>query len=228
MSQFRLFRSVVAGALLAVMPVAGAANAQTSNPSVAAATCVGGPRALTKQEDSMVNDYEILVARANSQHTPVPAITPEVAALIACTAGSPAAPAASAPASTTSASPTTAATTCTGGPRMLSKQESDMVNEYEISVIRAGSQGMPPPAMTPDVAALIACSTGSPVASTATSAKPAAGAAAAAVCVGGPRPLTKQENSMVNDYEILLAKANSQHTTPPTLSPDVAALIACS
>jgi hypothetical protein len=33
---------------------------------------------------------------------------------------------------------------------------------------------------------------------------------------------------MVNDYEILLAKANSQHTTPPTLSPDVAALIACS
>jgi hypothetical protein len=32
----------------------------------------------------MINDYEILVARANSKHTPVPTISPDVAGLIAC------------------------------------------------------------------------------------------------------------------------------------------------
>jgi hypothetical protein len=84
MSQFRLFRSVVAGVVLAFVPVAGAANAQGSDQSVTMATCAGGPRALTKQENSIVNDYEILLAKANSKHTPVPDLSPDVAALISC------------------------------------------------------------------------------------------------------------------------------------------------
>jgi hypothetical protein len=42
---------------------------------------VGG---LSKAQLSEINDYEILVARANSKHTPVPQISPEVAAYIAC------------------------------------------------------------------------------------------------------------------------------------------------
>jgi hypothetical protein len=32
---------------------------------------------------------------------------------------------------------------------------------------------------------------------------------------------------MINDFEILVARANSQHTAAPTPSADVAALIAC-
>jgi hypothetical protein len=84
MSQFRLFRSVVAGVLLTLAPAAVAANAQVSAPTVAAATCPGGPRALTKTEDSIVNDYEILLAKANSQHTSPPDLSPDVAALLAC------------------------------------------------------------------------------------------------------------------------------------------------
>ena len=39
---------------------------------------------LSKAQLSMINDYEILVARANSKHTAVPPIPPEVAAFIAC------------------------------------------------------------------------------------------------------------------------------------------------
>jgi hypothetical protein len=84
MSQFRLFRSVVAGVLLTLAPAAVAANAQVSAATVAAATCPGGPRALTKTEDSIVNDYEILLAKANSQHTSPPDLSPDVAALLAC------------------------------------------------------------------------------------------------------------------------------------------------
>jgi hypothetical protein len=84
MIQIRLFRSLALGVLLGLVPMAGAANAQGSTQSVTLATCVGGPRALTKQENSIVNDYEMLLARANSHHTPVPDLSPDVAALIAC------------------------------------------------------------------------------------------------------------------------------------------------
>jgi hypothetical protein len=81
MKRFRLFQSAVAGLLLAVAPLASAANAQTT----AAATCPGGgPRELTKDENSRVNDYEILLAKANSAHTTPPDLSPDIAALIAC------------------------------------------------------------------------------------------------------------------------------------------------
>jgi hypothetical protein len=228
MSQFRLFRSAVAGVLLTVAPVAGVVNAQTSSPTVATVACPGGgPRALTKQEDSMVNDYEILLARANSKHTPPPDLSPDVAALIACSSGSPVAPTPAAPAAASTSAAPAAAAVCVGAPRPLTQQEQSLVNEYQILVIKAGSQNTPVPPVPPDVAALMACSSASPT--TPTAAAPSASAAPkAATCPGGgPRALTKQEDSMVNDYEILLAKANSAHTPPPDLSPDVAALIAC-
>jgi hypothetical protein len=133
-----------------------------STNSSALSTCPGGgPRALTKQEDSIVNDYEILLARANSHHTPVPDLSPDVAALIACTSGGGVAPTSSSPApSSSSSTPTkpSVAATCIGGPRALTKQENSIVNDYEILVAKANSAHTPLPDLSPDVAALIACS----------------------------------------------------------------------
>jgi hypothetical protein len=54
----------------------------SSTPAAATFTCP--PDGLSKDQLSMINDYEILVARANSKHTPVPDPAPEVAAFITC------------------------------------------------------------------------------------------------------------------------------------------------
>ncbi|MGI9149151.1 MAG: hypothetical protein ACR2IK_21810 [Chloroflexota bacterium] len=46
-------------------------------------------------------------------------------------------------------------------------------------------------------------------------------------CAAATRSLTKPELSLVNDYEIAIAKAASNFTAPPVMSPDVSALIGC-
>src|SRR5579862_4277415 len=132
MSQFRLLLSVAAGVLLALAPFASPTNAQT----VTAVTCPGGgPRDLTKAENSRVNDYEILLAKAQSQHTTPPDLSPDVAALLACSSGGPVAPITSS-GTTTSSGPTTGSPTASscpgGGPRPLTKAENSRVNDYEI------------------------------------------------------------------------------------------------
>lgn len=69
-------------------PASGTATTATSSSSSSSAmkgaTCVAATRALTQQEFNTVNEYEIMVAKANSAHTPVPAMSPDVAALIGC------------------------------------------------------------------------------------------------------------------------------------------------
>ena len=160
MNRFGLFQSVVAGLLLTVAPLASAANAQ----SAAAATCPGGgPRELTKDENSRVNDYEILLAKANSAHTTPPDLSPDVAALIACTAGGAVTPTQSTGTPANATSSASVAVCPGGGPRELTKDENSRVNDYEILLAKANSAHTTPPDLSPDIAALISCTAGAPV-----------------------------------------------------------------
>jgi hypothetical protein len=149
-------RIVAAATLLSLAPAAGVANAQTP-------TCVAATGPLTTQQQSIVNDYEILVARAQSKHTPIPIMSDQVAVLIGCL--SPASQtgsttASNTTASTTSTTPTgTAAVTATAPcpPNGLSKAQLSMINDYEILVARANSKHTAVPAEPQDIANLIAC-----------------------------------------------------------------------
>jgi hypothetical protein len=70
-------------------PTSGATtNSSAPSPSMStpakAPTCVEANNTLTSLQFNTVNEYAILVARANSAHTPVPTMSPEVTALIGC------------------------------------------------------------------------------------------------------------------------------------------------
>ena len=82
MNLSRLSRMMVAVSVLAVAPVGGVASAQVS--ATAPITCAIAQGPLTAQQESVVNDYEVQVARANARHTPVPVMPDEVFVLIGC------------------------------------------------------------------------------------------------------------------------------------------------
>src|SRR5262249_19801109 len=42
------------------------------------------PNGLSKAQLSQINDYEVLAAKANARHTPVPEVPSDVAALLTC------------------------------------------------------------------------------------------------------------------------------------------------
>jgi hypothetical protein len=152
-------RVIAVVALLTIGPATGIAVAQSAPTSTT--TCAAATGTLTEQQQSLVNDYEILVARANSKHTAVPQMPDEVAVLIGCLS----------PASQTGGTATTASTSATVAP--------------------SGTAVVQSTRMCP------------------------------------PDGLTKDQLSLINDYEILVAKANSKHTTVPPEPPDISALIAC-
>jgi hypothetical protein len=153
--------------MLILAPSASVASAQTAAPTTATSVCAIALGPLTKQQESLVNDYEILVNKANNAHTAVPPMPDNVAILIGCTS----------PASTTPAATGTTTSTST--------------------------------------------SSTSTTASTPTSGQPSA----TFVCPN--TGLTRAQRSMINDYEVLVAKANSAHTPVPPIPQDVANFISC-
>src|SRR5579871_3331481 len=171
MNLSRVSRIVVAVSLMAIAPVGGVANAQTSG--TAPVTCAIAQGPLTAQQESVVNNYEVQVAKANAKHTPVPVMPDEVFVLIGCvspasqTGGQTAAPAsstASTPASTstststqtststsTSTTATAPTTTFTCPPNGLSKDQLSQINDYEILVAKANSKHTAVPQASPEV-----------------------------------------------------------------------------
>jgi hypothetical protein len=140
----------------------------------------------------------------------------------------------------TSVAEAQSAPTCVIAQRDLTTQEQSEVNDYEVQVARANSKHTEIPVMPDTVVALIGCE--SPASQTASSSEtstattttttttsssgtPASSSASTFTCPAAG--LSKQQESMINDFEILVARANSQHTPVPTPSDDVAALIAC-
>ena len=176
----RLARIVVTASVLVLLPVGSVASAQT--PAAVPCAIVLGP--LTTQQESAVNDYEVLVAKANSKHTVVPMMPDEVFVLIGCIS----------PASQTSAAAASVGTTTTS------------------TAPPSGSQ----PAVSPTPAPSATPTTGSTSTPTSTF-----------TFTCPPNGLSKDQLSMINDFEILVARANSKHTAQPTISPEVAAFIAC-
>ena len=75
----RLARIVVTASALVLAPVGTVASAQAATVPCAIAV---GP--LTRDQESVVNDYQVLVAKANSKHTAVPLMPEEVFVLIGC------------------------------------------------------------------------------------------------------------------------------------------------
>jgi hypothetical protein len=156
----RVSRIVAAVSLIVFAPLGGVVSAQTPVPCAIAV----GP--LTPQQERIVNDYEVQVAKANSKHTAVPLMPDTVFLLIGCMS----------PASQTGGQTATTSTTTT------------------------------PAAPTPTPS--------TPTTSNVTFTCPANG-------------LNKDQLSQINDYEILVARANSKHTAAPQISPEVAAFLAC-
>ncbi len=176
MNLSRLSRMMVAVSVLTVTgataPVTGVASAQTS--ATAPITCAIAQGPLTAQQESVVNDYEVQVARANARHTPVPVMPDEVFVLIGCIS----------PASQTGAQ----------------------------------TPASSPPSPTPATgAAQTAVSTPTPSTTSAPS----------GTFTCPPNGLSKAQLSQINDYEVLVAKANAKHTLVPEIPSDVAAFIAC-
>src|SRR4051812_28786952 len=97
----RLARIVVTASALVLAPVGTVASAQGATVPCAIAA---GP--LTRDQESVVNDYQVLVAKANSKHTAVPMMPEEVFVLIGCMS----------PASQTSAAAASLGSTTTTAP----------------------------------------------------------------------------------------------------------------
>jgi len=169
----RLARIVVTASALVLAPVGTVASAQTQTVPCAIAV---GP--LTREQESVVNDYQVLVAKANSKHTAVPMMPDAVFVLIGCQS----------PTSQTSAAAASLGTTTTA----------------TASGSQPAASSTPAPSATPTTVST----------SDFTFTCPTNG-------------LSKAQRSLINDYEILVAKANSKHTALPTISPEVAAYIAC-
>jgi hypothetical protein len=131
----------------------------------------------------------------------------------------------------------------------LTTQQEQAVNEYEIQVARANSKHTAIPAMPEAVFVLIGCT--SPTEQTATAAAnmgmtstststtpssppaatptptPTTTTSSSSTFTCPPNGLNKDQLSKINDYEILVARANSKHTTVPTAPDDVAAFLSC-
>jgi hypothetical protein len=174
----RLARIVVTASALVLAPVGTVASAQT--PTVPCAIAVGP---LTQEQESAVNDYQILVARANSKHTAVPMMPDAVFLLIGCIS----------PASQTSAA------------------AANLVGTTSTATPSSSASNQPAASPTP-------APSGAP-----TTVSPTSGVTFTCPANG----LSKEQLSMINDYEILVAKANSKHTAVPPIPPEVAAFIAC-
>jgi hypothetical protein len=173
MKAFRVAWIVVTVSIMVLAPGGGIVSAQTPPCAIAV-----GP--LTAQQMQAVNEYEILVARANSKHTAVPAMPDAVFVLIGCTS----------PADQTAMAAANMGMTST-------------------SSSTSRSQGSPPATPTP---APTTASHSTPTSTTFT-------------CP--PNGLDKAQLSKINDYEVLVARANSKHTQVPTPPDDVAAFLTC-
>jgi hypothetical protein len=169
----RLARIVVTAGALLLAPLGTVASAQT--PTVPCAIAVGP---LTREQESVVNDYQVLVAKANSKHTAVPLMPEEVFVLIGCIS----------PASQTSAAAASLGSTTTPPP----------------SGSQPAATSTPAPSATPTTVSTSGFTFTCPA--------------------GG---LSKAQLSAINDYEILVARANSKHTAVPPIPPEIAAYIAC-
>ena len=182
MNLSRLAWIVVTVSTLALAPMGSVASAQTpAGGTTATVPCAIALGPLTREQDSVVNDYQVLVAKANSKHTAVPMMPDAVFLLIGCTS----------PASQTSAAAASVGATTSATPP-------------------SGSQ----PATSP---------TPAPTATPMTTTTSTSGF----TFTCPPNGLSKDQLSMINDFEILVARANSKHTAQPTISPEVAAFIAC-
>jgi hypothetical protein len=170
----RLSRLVVAVSVMALAPIGGVASAQTTTTPPVTCAIAQGP--LTTQQESLVNDYEVQVARANAKHTPVPAMPDQVYMLIGCIS----------PASQT------------------------------------GGQ-TPPSGSTTSTPATVT----QPTATSASSASSASSSSSSSTFKCPANGLSKDQLSQINDFEILVARANSKHTQVPQPSPEVAAYLTC-
>jgi hypothetical protein len=146
--------------LLTIGPATGVAHAQSAPTSTT--TCAAATSSLNAQQQSLVNDYEILVARANSKHTAVPSMPDEVAILIGCLSpasqtGGTVTTASTGAAATTPSSSSGGQSTRTCPPDGLSKDQLSMINDYEILVAKANSKHTAVPPEPPEISALIAC-----------------------------------------------------------------------
>jgi hypothetical protein len=184
MNVSRLARIVVTASALVLAPVSTVASAQTPSgaTTTTAVPCAIALGPLTADQESLVNDYQVLVAKANSKHTAVPMMPDTVFLLIGCMS----------PASQTAAAAANfAGTTFTATP-----------------ATSTGAQPATSPTPAPSGTPTTTTSSGF------TFTCPANG-------------LSKAQLSMINDYEILVARANSKHTEVPPISAEVAAYIAC-
>jgi hypothetical protein len=169
----RLSRVVVAVSVMALAPIGGVASAQTTTTPPVTCAIAQGP--LTREQESLVNDYEVQVAKANAKHTPVPAMPDQVYVLIGCTSPASQTGGQTPPSGSTTSTPATPATTVVMQPTTV---------------------------VTPSPS------------STSTFKCPTSG-------------LSKDQLSQINDFEILVARANSKHTQVPQPSPEVAAYLTC-
>jgi len=176
MKAFRVSWIVVAVSVMVLAPGGGIVSAQTPPCAIAV-----GP--LTAQQIQAVNEYEILVARANSKHTAVPSMPDAVFVLIGCT--SPADQTATAAANMGMTSTSTSASSSSSA---------------STSTSTGGPPATPTPAPTTSSSSTFTCP---------------------------PNGLSKAQLSKINDYEVLVARANSKHTQVPTPPDDVAAFLTC-
>jgi hypothetical protein len=130
----------------------------------------------------------------------------------------------------------------------LTAQQIQAVNEYEIQVARANSKHTAVPAMPEAVFVLIGCtspadqtamaaanmgvtsSSGSSSNSTpgaAATPTPTTSTSSSSTFTCPPNGLDKAQLSKINDYEVLVARANSKHTPVPDPPEDVAAFLTC-
>jgi hypothetical protein len=135
----------------------------------------------------------------------------------------------------TTLTPPTGSVTCAIAQGALTAAQEQVVNSYEILVAKANSKHTAIPTMPGDVYALIGCTSpasetsGVSVAATSTVPPPlsATPTQSSSTFICPPNGLSKAQSSLINSYEVLVAKANSKHTVVPSIPPEVAALINC-
>lgn len=140
--------------------------------------------------------------------------------------------------SVASAQSTQPGATCAIAQGPLTGQQESTVNDYEVQVARAQAKHTPVPPMPAEVFVLIGCispetqisgqtTTTSPAPTSVVSQPTTSASSASSTFTCPPSGLSKDQLSQINDFEILVARANSKHTQVPQPSPEVAAFIAC-
>jgi hypothetical protein len=127
----------------------------------------------------------------------------------------------------------------------LNAQQLQVVNDYEVQVARANSKHTAVPPMPDAVFLLIGCTspaeqTSAAAASLGMTSTPSSSSAATptpsptpsttspvSTFTCPPNGLSKDQLSKINDYEVLVARANSKHTPVPNAPDDVAAFLTC-